>query len=116
MTEHQMSDFYAKTAIQYGQCKIKKDIVLYSPAGIKTLHVIDKNTGEPFDHTEADYWIINQNHIIPMYGAENITEYLNAIHEKAALGFVLPVTFKTNMTSGIVRNQSGKAIRLSYTN
>jgi hypothetical protein len=54
MKEHQMSDFYAQTAIQYGQCEIEKGIVLYSPAGIKALHAVDKNTGEPFDHTEAD--------------------------------------------------------------
>jgi hypothetical protein len=91
-----IGDFYAKTALSYGHCEIEKGVMLYSPAGIKALIVDDE-----FDHTEADYWITTGGFLIPMYGTENITDFLNEQKEKGG-GIVIPVDFKTGR-----RNDSG---------
>jgi len=86
------ADFYAQTALQYGQCEIEKGIMLYSPAGIKALNLKEKS-GRPFDHAAADYWLITERKIIPMYGAENITNFLSAVKEING-GYELPITYK----------------------
>jgi len=86
------ADFYAQTALQYGQCEIEKGITLYSPAGMKALQAKDQTTGEPFDHTAADYWIITGHRIIAMYGAENITDFLN--EKENSNGYALPINYK----------------------
>ena len=89
------ADFYAQTALQYGQCEIEKGVMLYSPAGMKALNAKHKKTGEPFDHTEADYWIRTAGQIIPMYGTEDITDFLNGLQNEKGLGVVIPVDFRT---------------------
>ncbi|MCL2007413.1 MAG: hypothetical protein FWG77_04945 [Treponema sp.] len=75
------TDFFAQTALLYGQCEIERDIMLYSPEGINALNLKNNDSGEPFAHNEADYWILTSGQIIPMYGAENITDFFNSLKE-----------------------------------
>ena len=89
------ADFFAQTALRYGQCEIETGITLYSPMGIKALNAKHKDTGKSFDHAEADYWIVTARQIIPMYGAENITDFLNGLQNEKSLGVVIPIDFRT---------------------